>query len=155
MPKQVVDGPEKSILLNDTKERVLHVGRDRPIRISSGHRILEHDGKCSRPHGHNYEITVEVTGELTQNGWVVDKGDITSIISEWDHRFLLETGDPLIDAFEASGDGDAVVELPHPPTAEIMSVLLEQRMLDSFPDTVSAVSVQVRETKELCGGAPL
>jgi len=27
--------------------RVLHVGRDRPIRISAGHRIRHHDGKCS------------------------------------------------------------------------------------------------------------
>jgi 6-pyruvoyltetrahydropterin/6-carboxytetrahydropterin synthase len=139
----------------DTAERVLHVGRDRPIRISSGHRILHHDGKCSRPHGHNYEITVKVTGELAEEGWVVDKGEITSIISDWDHRFLLEAGDPLIEAFEASGDGDAVVVLDHPPTAELMSILLEERLLGSLPDTVSDVAVQVRETQELCGGAPI
>ncbi|MFD1586532.1 6-pyruvoyl tetrahydropterin synthase family protein [Halorientalis brevis] len=131
-------------------ERTLYVGRDRPIRISAGHRLLHHDGKCSRPHGHNYEITVEVTGELTEEGWVVDKGDITGIISEWDHRFLLEDGDPLVEAFEASGDGDATVVLEDPPTAEVMSVVLERRMLESFPDTVSDVSVEVRETSELC-----
>ena len=131
-------------------ERTLYVGRDRPIRISAGHRLLHHDGKCSRPHGHNYEITVAVTGELTEEGWVVDKGDITGIISEWDHRFLLEAGDPLVEAFEASGDGDATVVLEDPPTAEVMSVVLERRMLESFPDTVSDVSVEVRETSELC-----
>lgn len=143
-----------SSLLEDT-ERVLRVGQDRPIRISTGHRILHHDGKCSRPHGHNYEITVAVRGELTDEGWVVDKGDITGIISNWDHRFLLEAGDPLIDAFEASGDGDAVIELEHPPTAEVMSRYLETEMLAAFPDTVEEVAVQVRETSELCGGAPL
>ena len=131
-------------------ERTLYVGRDRPIRISAGHRLLHHDGKCSRPHGHNYEITVEVTGELTEEGWVVDKGDITGIISEWDHMFLLEAGDPLVEAFETSGDGDATVVLEDPPTAEVMSVVLERRMLDAFPDTVSDVSVEVRETSELC-----
>ena len=32
----------------------------------------------------------------------------------------------------------------------MMSVLLEQRMLDAFPDTVSDVSVSVSETDELC-----
>jgi 6-pyruvoyltetrahydropterin/6-carboxytetrahydropterin synthase len=137
-------------VLSDTGERELKVGDDRPIRISSGHRILHHDGKCSRPHGHNYEISVSVVGELTQEGWVVDKGDITSVISEWDHRFLLEEGDPLIEAFEQSGDEDAVVVLDHPPTAEIMAVLLEERLLNEFPDTVSDVSVSVRETSELC-----
>ncbi|MFB6162419.1 MAG: 6-pyruvoyl tetrahydropterin synthase family protein [Halococcoides sp.] len=139
---------------NDTlgrgAERTLVVGRDRPIRISTGHRILHHTGKCSRPHGHNYEIRVEVTGTLTDEGWVVNKGDITSILSEWDHRFLLEEGDPLVEAFEASGDGDAVVVLDHPPTAEVMGLLLEERMLSKFPDTVSDVSVEVSETGELC-----
>jgi 6-pyruvoyltetrahydropterin/6-carboxytetrahydropterin synthase len=137
-------------LLSEAGERELRVGEDKPIRISSGHRILHHDGKCSRPHGHNYEITVSVTGELTEEGWVVDKGDITSVISEWDHRFLLEEGDPLIDAFEQSGDGDALVVLNHPPTAEVMAALLEERLFDEFPDTVSDVSVSVRETSELC-----
>jgi 6-pyruvoyltetrahydropterin/6-carboxytetrahydropterin synthase len=136
--------------LVDVGERELRVGEDRPIRISSGHRILHHDGKCSRPHGHNYDITVSVTGELTSEGWVVDKGDITSVISEWDHRFLVEQGDPLIEAFEQSGDGDALVVLDHPPTAEVMAVLLEEKLTNTLPDTVSDIAVSVRETGELC-----
>lgn len=141
-------------LLAETGERVLLVGRDSPIRISTGHRILHHEGKCSRPHGHNYEITVEVTGELTDKGWVVDKGDITAVIDDWDHMFLLERGDPLIEAFQESGDGDCIVRLDHPPTAEVMSVVLERRLLETLADNVSEVAVRVRETKELCAGVP-
>jgi len=91
-----------------------------------------------------------VTGELTSEGWVVDKGDITSVISEWDHRFLVEQGDPLIEAFEQSGDDDALVVLNHPPTAEVMAVLLEEKLTETLPDTVSDVAVSVRETGELC-----
>lgn len=136
--------------LSEVDARTLVIGEDRPIRISSGHRILHHEGKCSRPHGHNYELTVEVTGTLTEEGWVVDKGDVTDIIDEWDHKFLVQQGDPLIEAFEASGDDDATVVLEHPPTAEVMAVTLERRMLEAFPDTVSDVSVTVRETGELC-----
>lgn len=142
-----------TISIQDAEERTLEVGTDRPIRISSGHRILHHDGKCSRPHGHNYEISVEVTGPLTEEGWVVDKGDITAVISEWDHRFLVEAGDPLIDAFEQSGDGDAVIVLDHPPTAEVMGVHLEARLREELPASVSRISVQVCETSELCAGA--
>ncbi|WP_435335748.1 6-pyruvoyl trahydropterin synthase family protein [Haloarchaeobius sp. TZWWS8] len=134
-------------------ERTLYVGRDRPIRISSGHRILHHDGKCARPHGHNYEITVAVTGHLTEEGWVVDKGDITDVISEWDHRFLLQAGDPLVSAFEEAGDADGLVVLDHPPTAEVMSVLLEEKLARRLPDNVTDVAVQVSETSELCGGS--
>lgn len=139
-------------LLADSGERTLAVGKDRPIRISSGHRLQQHDGKCRRPHGHNYEISVQVTGTLTDAGWVVDKGDITRVIDEWDHRFLLEQGDPLISALEQSGDEDAVVVLEHPPTAEVMALVLEKKLLATLPDTVSAVSVSVRETAELCAG---
>lgn len=134
----------------DPVERTLGVGDDKPIRISTGHRILHHDGMCSRPHGHNYEISVEVTGMLTEEGWVVDKGDVTGIIDDWDHKFLVEDGDPLIEAFEVSGEGESLVVLDHPPTAEVMAVMLEDRMLDELPDTVSDVSVTVRETGELC-----
>jgi len=133
-----------------TGERALVVGGDRPIRISAGHRLLHHDGKCSRPHGHNYELTVRITGALTAEGWVVDKGVVTDVIDRWDHRFLLERGDPLVDAFEESGDGDALVVLDHPPTAEVMAAVLESRLTDRLPETVSDVSVTVRETSELC-----
>lgn len=136
--------------LADAGERELVVGGDRPLRISAGHRLLHHDGKCSRPHGHNYEVTVRVTGDLTDEGWVVDKGEITDVVDEWDHRFLLEAGDPLVEAFDASGDGDAVVVLDHPPTAEVMAAILEQRLADRLPETVSDVAVSVRETSELC-----
>jgi 6-pyruvoyltetrahydropterin/6-carboxytetrahydropterin synthase len=139
----------------ETDERVLYVGRDRPIRISAGHRLMHHDGKCSRPHGHNYEITVRAAGELTDEGWIVDKSDITGVISEWDHMFLLEADDPLVEAFEAAGDGDAVVTLERPPTAEVMAAVLEERLAADLPETVSDVAVQVRETAELCGGRPL
>ena len=131
-------------------ERELVVGGDRPIRISAGHRLMHHDGKCSRPHGHNYEVTVRLSGKLTDEGWVVDKGEVTSVIDEWDHRFLVEDGDPLVAAFEQSGDGDALVVLDHPPTAEVMAAVLESRLTDRLPDTVSDVRVTVRETSELC-----
>ena len=137
-------------LVSQAGVRTIHVGRDRPIRVSAGHRILHHDGKCSRPHGHNYEISVAISGELTKEGWVVDKGDVTGVIDEWDHMFLVEDGDPLVDAFEASGDADSLVVLEHPPTAEVMAVLLEDQMREAFPDTVTGVSVSVRETGELC-----
>ncbi|SFB75740.1 6-pyruvoyltetrahydropterin/6-carboxytetrahydropterin synthase [Halobiforma haloterrestris] len=133
--------------------RVLRVGHERPIRISTGHRLLHHDGKCSRPHGHNYQIAVTVEGELTEEGWIADKGEITGVIEEWDHVFLLEAGDPLVEAFEAAGDGDGVVVLEHPPTAEVMSALLEEKLEAALPDTVTDVAVRVSETSELCGGS--
>ncbi|SFG81329.1 6-pyruvoyltetrahydropterin/6-carboxytetrahydropterin synthase [Halopelagius inordinatus] len=146
-------GSESGATVSRAGERVLEIGSDRPVRISAGHRLLHHDGKCSRPHGHNYEISVELVGDLTAEGWVADKGDVTDVIDEWDHMFLLESGDPLVEAFEASGDADAAVVLDSPPTAEVMAVVLEEKLADVLPDTVSEVSVSVRETSELCTGS--
>jgi 6-pyruvoyltetrahydropterin/6-carboxytetrahydropterin synthase len=137
-------------IVAEAGERTLRIGEDRPIRISTGHRIMHHDGACSRPHGHNFEITVEVTGTLTEEGWVVDKGDVTDVIDEWDHRFIVESGDPLVEAFQQSGDEDGLVVIDHPPTSEVLSVLLEQELEDRLPDNVNAVSATVRETGELC-----
>lgn len=150
MPPELSKASQKNSSSLNTQTRTLRIGENKPIRISSGHRILDHDGKCSRPHGHNYDISVEIKGTVSEDGFVVDKGDVTSIIKEWDHMFIVEENDPLIEALEASGDEDALVILEHPPTAEVMSILYEQRMLEAFPDTVSEVSVTVRETDELC-----
>lgn len=142
------EGSSNSLL--DSGTRTLRIGEDNPIRISTGHRILHHDGKCSQPHGHNYEVTVELRGTLTEEGWVVDKGVVTDIIEEWDHKFIVERGDPLIEAFSLSGDENSLVVIDHPPTAEVMAVILEHRLASELPNNVSDVSATVRETAELC-----
>ena len=149
MPGVASSEHDDYLSLSSDEKRVLSIGSDRSIRISAGHRLLHHEGKCSRPHGHNYEIAVTITGTLREEGWVVDKGVVTDVIEQWDHRFLLEQGDPLIDAFEQSGDGDATVVFDHPPTAEVMSVVLENKLCDQLPASVSEVDVEVSETNEL------
>lgn len=150
MTQRISKATQRSIQQLATGERTLQIGGDSPIRISTGHRILHHDGKCSRPHGHNYAVTVRLVGTLTEEGWIVDKGLVTDIIDEWDHKFLVERGDPLIEAFEDTGDDDALIILDHPPTAEVMSVVLEEELINRLPDNVSSVAVTVRETDELC-----
>ncbi|EMA36897.1 6-pyruvoyl trahydropterin synthase family protein [Halococcus hamelinensis] len=149
MPEVVPSEHRHDLSSLTDEERILSIGSDRPIRISTGHRLLHHQGKCSRPHGHNYEIAVEVTGKLREEGWVVDKGAVTDIVDEWDHQFLLQRGDPLIEAFEQSGDGDATVVLDHPPTAEVMGIILEDRLEERLPNSVTDIAVEVSETSEL------
>jgi 6-pyruvoyltetrahydropterin/6-carboxytetrahydropterin synthase len=55
-----------------------------------------------------------------------------------------------VEAFAEAGDDDAVVVLDQPPTAEVMSLVLEAKLLDELPETVEQVAVEVRETNELC-----
>jgi 6-pyruvoyltetrahydropterin/6-carboxytetrahydropterin synthase len=62
------------------------------LRFSAAHFIL-FAGKCERLHGHNYGVSVELEGELTQDRYVFDfvalKGIMRRICDELDHRFLL------------------------------------------------------------------
>jgi 6-pyruvoyltetrahydropterin/6-carboxytetrahydropterin synthase len=47
--------------------------------------------KCHNPHGHNYEVYVEVESEkLDENGFVLDYGAIKDIIMRFDHKDLNE-----------------------------------------------------------------
>jgi 6-pyruvoyltetrahydropterin/6-carboxytetrahydropterin synthase len=52
-------------------------------------------GQCEPLHGHNYAVTIEVTGTLTDDdSWVADFGLLKSlgkaICDELDHKFLLQ-----------------------------------------------------------------
>ncbi len=61
--------------------------------ISSAHFLREYEGKCKELHGHNWKITVRVSGEkLKDNGMLVDFGDLKklmkSVEEELDHKCL-------------------------------------------------------------------
>jgi len=72
------------------------------FELSAQHQLLNHDGKCHRPHGHNYIIEISVEGEVhavdgsSSEGMVVDFGDIKKayqdrIESAMDHFSLNES----------------------------------------------------------------
>ncbi len=51
--------------------------------------------KCGRLHGHSFQITVHVTGEMgSQTGWVIDFADIKKafapLYEQLDHHYLNE-----------------------------------------------------------------
>jgi 6-pyruvoyltetrahydropterin/6-carboxytetrahydropterin synthase len=52
------------------------------------------EGACEPLHGHNYQLTVEVAGELTPDSWVIDFSLLKRIARERceqiDHTFLLQ-----------------------------------------------------------------
>ena len=62
------------------------------IGFSAGHFVSE-GGKCERLHGHNYQVTVRISGEINSQGMIVDfrvlKTHLQGLCKEWDHRLLL------------------------------------------------------------------
>ncbi len=55
---------------------------EKDFRFDSAHFLpnVPDEHKCKRMHGHTYWATFCIEGEIDENGWVVDFGDLTKII---------------------------------------------------------------------------
>jgi len=94
----------------------------REVCFSYGHRLLHHEGKCGRLHGHNGRLRITLASEtLDAAGMVVDFLDIKRLVTQWveenlDHRMILNRDDPAVAALQALGEPLCVVGFN--PTAE-------------------------------------
>jgi len=70
----------------------VRVERDK-LKFAAAH-FATYDGKLEPLHGHNYAVTIEVTGTLTHDAWVCDFSTLKSagkaLCDELDHKFLLQ-----------------------------------------------------------------
>ena len=74
---------------------------EKTFAFEAGHELVHHDGKCKRPHGHSYLLTVYVAArELQKSGpkknMVVDFGDIAAVVEPMiedylDHHWINDT----------------------------------------------------------------
>jgi len=88
-----------------TVTRRVTVERNR-LRFAAAHMATFHDD-CEPLHGHNYDVFVDVEGDLTEDSWVWDFGDLKrttkAIIDELDHKFLLQRASRVLDIVEQEG----------------------------------------------------
>jgi 6-pyruvoyltetrahydropterin/6-carboxytetrahydropterin synthase len=98
------------------------------IEFCYGHRLLDYDGVCAHPHGHNAVAEIEIrTDALDARNMVVDFNDIKRLVKGWidrelDHKMILRRDDPLARALE--GLGEPMYLLDSNPTAERIARLL-------------------------------
>ncbi len=52
------------------------------FEFSAAHHLTKYKGKCENPHGHNYKLTVTVSGELNSDDLVIDFLDIKTVVHE-------------------------------------------------------------------------
>ncbi len=92
------------------------------IDFCYGHRLLDYDGICKHPHGHNAVVEIEVrTGTLDNRNMVCDFSDIKRIVKGWidqelDHKMILRQDDPLVAPLRALGER---IWKPGPITTEL------------------------------------
>ncbi len=67
------------------------------LHFTSSH-FITYAGKCERLHGHNYNVSIELEGDLTSDSYVFDfvtlKKIGRAILETIDHRFLLAMNNP-------------------------------------------------------------
>ena len=70
------------------------------FNFASAHFLIFANGKREPLHGHNYQVSVVVEGELDHSGVVLDfisfKPVVKQVCDALDHRTLIQTASPLI-----------------------------------------------------------
>lgn len=121
------------------------------LEFDAGHRLQRHESKCRNVHGHRYRVGIMcVAKQLDDVGRVVDfsviKEKVGGWIDEyWDHGFIVEAGDPFVEALYAAKT--KTFQLPDSPTAENMARFLygiANQLLR--PHSVEVVKIEMYET---------
>jgi 6-pyruvoyltetrahydropterin/6-carboxytetrahydropterin synthase len=98
------------------------------IEFCYGHRLLDYEGMCKHPHGHNAVVELEIRSEgLDRRNMVMDFSDIKLAIKGWvdqalDHKMILRRDDPLVSLLQ--GMGEPVFVVDSNPTAERIARLI-------------------------------
>lgn len=117
------------------------------IEFCYGHRLLDHDGICKHPHGHNAVAEIEVRADsLDLRNMVCDFSDIKRIVKGWidkelDHKMILRYDDPLVKPLQALGE--PIYMLDSNPTVERIARLIFDKARELG---FAVVEVRVYET---------
>ena len=101
------------------------------IEFCYGHRLLDYDGVCKHPHGHNAIAEIEVrTAALDERDMVCDFSDIKRVVKDWvdrelDHKMILRRDDPLVEPLRVLGEPVYLVDSN--PTVECLAQLIHQQ----------------------------
>lgn len=117
------------------------------IEFCYGHRLMDYDGVCRHPHGHNAVVEIDIHAErLDGRNMVADFTDIKRIVKGWidrelDHKMILRQDDPLVEPLEKLGE--PIFKLESNPTVERIAKLIYDMSRDQGLDVIA---VRVWET---------
>jgi len=111
----------------------MQISVTREFSWEMGHALLNHAGKCFRPHGHNYRMEVEVSGQIVEaTSMVLDFATLDELvkphIDDLDHRFLVHIDDTRF------GNDYECIKWDMDPTAECISAALYWAIEGSIAD---------------------
>ncbi|MCS6972882.1 MAG: 6-carboxytetrahydropterin synthase [Cyclobacteriaceae bacterium] len=127
------------------------------FRFEAAHVIHGYPGKCSRIHGHSYELHVTVgfldpvQGFIPGTGMVMDFADLKKLVNEkvinrLDHKFIVSHA-YLSVRKEFSGLEELVV-MDAEPTAENLLEWLNREISTVLPQNLKLQHLRLYETKD-------
>ena len=114
------------------------------IEFCYGHRLMDYDGVCRHPHGHNAIVEIDIQAErLDGRNMVADFSDIKRIVKGWidrelDHKMILREDDPLAEALRQLGEPTYLLE-SNPTVERIAQLIFDVSREQGLP--VSRVTV--------------
>jgi 6-pyruvoyltetrahydropterin/6-carboxytetrahydropterin synthase len=123
--------------------------------FQAAHRLADEPGKCSRIHGHNFDVAISVaTDAVTQEGFTVNFYHVKEFIDRFDHKLVLHEDDPMLEGFEQAMPQDWIIRVPVPPSTENFAHFLAEELAhvvaNENQDTSFAyVAVLLRETDSI------
>ena len=114
------------------------------IEFCYGHRLMDYDGVCRHPHGHNAIVEIDIRAErLDGRNMVADFTDIKRIVKGWidrelDHKMILRKDDPLAEALRQLGEPMFLLE-SNPTVERIAQLIFDTSREQGLP--VSRVTV--------------
>ena len=100
----------------------------REFHFCYGHRLLNYNGKCAHPHGHNGRVEITLESEtLDERGMVFDFTELKHLVNDWidenlDHKMVLAEEDPLVPVLAEMNEPMYLMKCP--PTAENFAKLI-------------------------------
>ena len=117
------------------------------IEFCYGHRLLDYDGVCKHPHGHNAVAEIDVrTDQLDSRNMVADFSDIKRLVKGWidrelDHKMILREDDPLVGPLKQLGEPMYLLD-SNPTVERIARLIFDYATSQNLP----VVRVTVWET---------
>ena len=114
------------------------------IDFCYGHRLMDYDGVCRHPHGHNAIVEIDIQAErLDERNMVADFTDIKRMVKGWidrelDHKMILRKDDPLAEALRQMGEPTYLLE-SNPTVERIAQLIFDTSREQGLP--VSRVTV--------------
>jgi 6-pyruvoyltetrahydropterin/6-carboxytetrahydropterin synthase len=104
----------------------------------AAHHLLNYEGKCATPHGHNYVVRLYVEMDTLDDANIaIDFGDMKKVL------------DPIIESMDHKDLNEHPWFKGESPSAEFMARIIYEKMAEQMPETTK-VCIYETPTQAAC-----